>query len=165
MPPLPLPVEPVFPLISTLSGLCEYELVYIPLPQVLEYAAFVNEHIISIVMKASLKEGENPERIIIKSYNYNMASDKEVTLGELIELKKTDKNTVQKRIDEAIKTAYDNAIIIAEQFGNMYERDLKSDMYKVDSTEVYFLTDTGYIYVVYSYGNKDNTNVVDVIIF
>ena len=43
----------------------------------------------------------------------------------------------------------------------MYERDLKSEMYKVDNTECYFLTQDGYVYVVYSYGNSDYTNVVD----
>ncbi len=130
-----------------------------------DYAAYINEQIISLVVKASLKEGDNPEKIIVKTYNYNIAEDKEVTFDDLIKYKGTTKEFVQTTINDEIKTAYDNAVIIADQFGVMYERDLKSEMYKVDNTECYFLTQDGYVYVVYSYGNVDYTNVVDIIIF
>lgn len=130
-----------------------------------DYAAFINEQIISIVVKASLKEGDNPEKIIVKTYNYNILEDREVTLDEMITYKGTTVEYVQKTIDDEIKTAYDNAVIISEQFGYMYERDLKSDIYKVENTENYFLTQDGYVYIVYSYGNNEYTNVVDVIIF
>lgn len=130
-----------------------------------DYAAYINEQIISIVVKASLKEGDNPEKIIVKTYNYNILEDKEVTLEDLIKYKGTDVSFVQDTINAEIKTAYDNAVIISEQFGLMYERDLKSDIYKVENTENYFLTQDGYVYIVYSYGNNEYTNVVDVIIF
>lgn len=130
-----------------------------------DYAAYINEQVISIVVKASLKEGDKPEKIIVKTYNYNIAEDKEVTLDDLIKYKGTTNEFVQKTINDEIKTAYDNAVIIADQFGVMYERDLESDMYKLENTECYFLTQDGYVYVVYSYGNVDYTNVVDIIIF
>ena len=130
-----------------------------------DYAAYINEQILSIVVKASLREGENPEKIIVKTYNYNMLEDKEVSLEDLITYKGTSVEFVQNTINDEIKTAYDNAVIIADQFGHMYDRDLKSDMYKVENTENYFLTQDGYVYVVYSYGNKEYTNVVDIIIF
>ena len=130
-----------------------------------EYAAYINEQILSIVVKASLREGENPEKIIVKTYNYNMLEDKEVSLEDLITYKGTSVEFIQNTINDEIKTAYDNAVIIADQFGHMYDRDLKSDMYKVENTENYFLTQDGYVYVVYSYGNKEYTNVVDIIIF
>lgn len=130
-----------------------------------DYAAYINEQILSIVVKASLREGENPEKIIVKTYNYNMLEDKGVSLEDLITYKGTSVEFVQNTINDEIKTAYDNAVIIADQFGHMYDRDLKSDMYKVENTENYFLTQDGYVYVVYSYGNKEYTNVVDIIIF
>ena len=130
-----------------------------------DYAAYINEQILSIVVKASLREGENPEKIIVKTYNYNMLEDKEVSLEDLITYKGTSVEFIQNTINDEIKTAYDNAVIIADQFGHMYDRDLKSDMYKVENTENYFLTQDGYVYVVYSYGNKEYTNVVDIIIF
>ena len=94
-----------------------------------------------------------------------MLEDKEVSLEDLITYKGTSVEFIQNTINDEIKTAYDNAVIIADQFGHMYDRDLKSDMYKVENTENYFLTQDGYVYVVYSYGNKEYTNVVDIIIF
>ena len=130
-----------------------------------DYAAYINEQILSIVIKASVKEGENPEKIIIKTYNYNILEDKKVSFEDMIKYKGTDSKIVQEKINDEIKTAHDNAIIIAEQFGNMYNRDLNSEIYKVENTENYFLTQDGYVYVVYSYGNNEYTNVVDVIIF
>ena len=130
-----------------------------------DYAAYINEQILSIVIKASVKEGENPEKIIIKTYNYNILEDKKVSFDDMIKYKGTDGKIVQEKIKDEIKTAHDNAIIIAEQFGNMYNRDLNSEIYKVENTENYFLTQDGYVYVVYSYGNNEYTNVVDVIIF
>ena len=130
-----------------------------------DYAAYINEQILSIVIKASVKEEENPEKIIIKTYNYNILEDKKVSFDDMIKYKGTDGKIVQEKIKDEIKTAHDNAIIIAEQFGNMYNRDLNSEIYKVENTENYFLTQDGYVYVVYSYGNNEYTNVVDVIIF
>ena len=130
-----------------------------------DYAAYINEQILSIVIKASVKEGENPEKIIIKTYNYNILEDKKVSFDDMIKYKGTDSKIVQEKINYEINTDHDNAIIIAEQFGNMYNRDLNSEIYKVENTENYFLTQDGYVYVVYSYGNNEYTNVVDVIIF
>ena len=129
------------------------------------YAAYVNEQILSIVIKASLREGENPEKIIVKTYNYNMLEDKKVIIADLVKYKGTSLEYVQSMITDEIKIAYDNAVIIADQFGYMYNRDLKSEIYKVENTENYFLTQDGYVYIVYSYGNKEYTNVVDIIIF
>ena len=130
-----------------------------------DYAAYINNHILSIVVRASLRDGEQPEKIIVKTYNYSILDSKEVTINDLIKYKGVDKNVIQKTVKDEIKTAYDEAVIIAEQFGKMYERDLDSEMYLLDNTESYFLTQDGYVYLVYSYGNNEYTNVVDVIIF
>ena len=130
-----------------------------------DYAAYINNHILSIVVRASLKDGEQPEKIIVKTYNYSILDSKEVTIDDLIKYKGVAKEVIQKTVKDEIKTAHDEAIIIAEQFGKMYERDLNSGMYLLDNTENYFLTQDGYVYLVYSYGNNEYTNVVDVIIF
>ena len=34
------------------------------------YAAFVNEHILSVVVKSSLKEEGKSEKVVVKTYNY-----------------------------------------------------------------------------------------------
>lgn len=129
------------------------------------YAAFINNDILSLVIKASLKEENKSEKLMVKTYNYAISEAKEISLGDLISLKETTESEVQKTIDTDIKTAYTNAKIIAEQFGNLYERDLSSDIYKVENATTFFLTQDGYVYVVYAYGNNDYTNEMDLIIF
>lgn len=129
------------------------------------YQAFVNEDIVSVVIKASLKEGQKAEKVSIKTYNYSISADRQVSLKELIELKNTTVSTVQSTIDSEIKAAYTNAKIIAADYGNLYERDLGSDMYKVENATTFFLTDDGYVYIIYPYGNIDYTNEMDIVIF
>ncbi len=129
------------------------------------YAAFINNDVLSLVIKASLKEAEKSEKLIVKTYNYAISENRELSLNDLITLKETTDVEVQKTIDNDIKTAYTNAKIIAEQFGNLYERDLSSDIYKVENTSNFFLTQDGYVYIVYAYGNNDYTNEMDLIIF
>lgn len=129
------------------------------------YQAFVNEDIVSVVIKASLKEGQKAEKVSIKTYNYSISTDRQVSLKELIELKNTTVSTVQSTIDSEIKAAYTNAKIIAADYGNLYERDLGSDMYKVENATTFFLTDDGYVYIIYPYGNTDYTNEMDIVIF
>ncbi len=129
------------------------------------YQAFVNEDIVSVAIKATLKEGNKAEKVSIKTYNYSMSADRQVSLKDLVELKKTTVATVQSTINSEIKTAYNNAKIIAAEYGNLYERDLNSDIYKVENATTFFLTDDGYVYVIYAYGNKDYTNEMDIVIF
>lgn len=129
------------------------------------YASFINNDVLSVVIKASLKEADKSEKLMVKTYNYAISEDRELSLNDLITLKETTEDEVQKTIDNDVKTAYTNAKIIAEQFGNLYERDLTSDMYKVANTSTFFLTQDGYVYIVYAYGNNDYTNEMDLIIF
>jgi hypothetical protein len=129
------------------------------------YASFVNEDILSIVIKSSLKEENKAEKVSVKTYNYSIPEGKLKSLNDLIDLKGTTKEDVQKTIDNDIKTAYNNAKIIASEYGNLYERDLSSSIYKVDNTSTFFLTQDGYVYIVYAYGNNDYTNEMDLIIF
>ena len=129
------------------------------------YAAFVNNDILSIVIKASLKEENKAEKVSVKTYNYSISNEKLLTLEELIELKKTTKEVVQKSIDDEIQKVTKNLEIIASEYGTVYERNVNSDIYKIDSAKTYFLTDDGYVYIVYAYGNEEDTNEMDIVIF
>ncbi len=129
------------------------------------YASFINKDIISIAIKSSLKEEGKSEKLSVKTYNYSISEERLLPLTDLIKLKETTVDKVQNTINNDIKIAYNNARIIAEEFGNLYERDLSSDIYKVEKATTFFLTQEGYVYVVYAYGNNDYTNEMDVIIF
>ena len=129
------------------------------------YAAYINEDILSVAIKASLKEGNKSEKVSIKTYNYSLTGEKLLSLKDLITLKKDTVENIQSRITSEIKTAYTNAKIIAAEYGNLYERDVEGDMYKVENATTFFLTDDGYVYIVYAYGNNDYTNEMDIVIF
>lgn len=129
------------------------------------YVAYINKDILSIAIKSSIKEGSQSERIRIKTYNYSILAKKEVSLEDLIELKETTKKDVQKIIKEEIKVAYNNAKDLQSMGYPIYQRDLNNSMYNVENTNEYFVTQDGYVYVVYSYGNNAYTNEVDVVIF
>lgn len=129
------------------------------------YQAYVNSDYLSLVIKSVLKEEGKSEKVAIKTYTYSMAREKLVSLEDLIELKGTTKEIVQQTIEDEIKTAYDNAQIIASEYGAIYERDLSSNRYKIEASDVYFLTDDGYVYIVYPYGNDSYTNEMDIVIF
>lgn len=129
------------------------------------YASYINSDIISIVIKDALKEEGKAEKVGIKTYTYSMAREKLISINDLIELKKTTADEVQTSIDTEIKKQYENAKIIAEEYGTLYERDLNSDMYKLESSKEYFLTDDGYVYIIYPYGNDSYTNELDIVIF
>lgn len=129
------------------------------------YTAYINNDILSVAIKASLREGDKSEKVSIKTFNYSLSAERQVTLAELIELKEQTVENVQNKINSEIKTAYNNAKIIAAEYGNLYERDLDSEMYKVENALTYFLTADGYVYVLYPYGNADYTNEMDIVIF
>ena len=135
------------------------------------YAAFVNEDILSLVVKASLKEQGKSEKVTIKTYSYHLPEQKLLSLNDLLEysdllaVKELTLEGIQKIINEDIEKAYNNAKIIAADFGNLYERDLSSEIYKIENATTFFLTQDGYVYLVYAYGNKDYTNEMDIIIF
>lgn len=129
------------------------------------YVSYINEDVLSLVIKSSLKEQDKAEKVSVRTYNYSITDEKLYTLEDLIKYKETTKEDVQAIIDKDIRTAYNNAKIIAETYGNLYERDLSNTMYKVDNTDTFFLTQDGYVYIIYAYGNKDYTNEMDLIIF
>ena len=135
------------------------------------YAAFVNQDILSIVIKASLKEQNKSEKVTIKTYCYSIPENQLLSLNNVLEssnlltAKGLTLESMQNTINEEVKKAYNNAKIIAADFGNLYERDLSSDIYKIENTQNFFLTQDGYVYIVYAYGNNDYTNEKDIIIF
>ena len=55
------------------------------------YAAFINNDVLSLVIKSSLKETNKSEKLIVKTYNYAISEDREISLNDLITLKGTTK--------------------------------------------------------------------------
>ena len=129
------------------------------------YCTFVNGSNLSLVIRSSYKEQGKAEKVGIKTYNYNIVEDRLVTLDEIIKLKNTTNKEVQEIINKSIQEADAKVQALPKEYGNLFKRDLNSDIYKVENTENFFLTDDGNVYIVYAYGNIDETNEMDIVIF
>lgn len=129
-----------------------------------DYVTFINNNILSLVIKCTLKEGNNPQRAIVKTYNYDIYNDKMVTLDEILELKKIDKNNLQTRIINEVREKNENASTLAEQGYNIYVRDIRSDEYLIKNINTYYLGQDGNLYIIFAYGNNHFTETMDIII-
>lgn len=128
-----------------------------------DYVYSVNDTIISLVIRATLKEGNNPQRAIIKTYNYDVGSSTVVSLMEILEDKGLNKEQVQKQIIDIIREKNANSEVLASQGYNIYVRDLKSEEYKIENIQNYFISEDGHIYIVFAYGNQNYTETTDII--
>lgn len=129
------------------------------------YVGYINDNILSLVIKCTLKEGTNPQRTIIQTYNYNIDEDRLLSLDEIIQKRNLDKEKMQERITEEITKVSQQNTSIMEQGYNVYQRNPNNDMYKVENTPNFFLGKNKTLYLIYAYGNKENTSETDLIIF
>lgn len=70
-----------------------------------EYMSYINSNILSLVIKSTLKEGNNPQRIIIQTYNYNLSTNEEVTFSQMLEIKKLQEDEVKTSVLKAVQSA------------------------------------------------------------
>lgn len=138
----------------------------------LDYVAYVNKNVISLVIRCKYKDGSNPQRTIIKTYNYDIENDKLLNIADIIAYKNLNKEEMQKKVKEEIKQVKEEKELvnsqlenISEQKLNIYTRDEASLMYEVENTPDFFIGKNNYLYLVYAYGNNDYTSEMDLVIF
>lgn len=129
-----------------------------------EYVSYLNENILSLVIKSTLKEGNSAQRIIVQTYNYDIETGKKVTLNEILENNEINIKSVNKKIEEQVKEASKQAQEISEATGQIvYKRDLNNAMYITDNVSNFFVGKDGEIYIIYAYGNNSLTSEIDII--
>lgn len=129
-----------------------------------EYVAYLNDNILSLVIKSTLKEGENPQRIIVQTYNYDIKTGQKVLLNDILNARQIDTTKVNSKIEKVIKEANKNAEAISTALSqNIYKRDLNNAMYVTDNVNHFFVGLDGQIYIVYPYGNSNFTSEIDII--
>ena len=131
-----------------------------------DYIAYINENnILSIAIRSILKEGNNAQRTIIQTYNYDFQNNKEITLEELLKEKDLNKNNVENKVANKIKQEQAKVEELKKLGYNIFERDPSNDMYKVENTTEYFLGKDNFLYLIYAYGNENYTSELDLVIF
>ncbi len=131
----------------------------------LDYVVYVNNNILSLAIRCKYKDGANPQRNIIQTYNYDLENNKLVNIDEILNYKGLNKDEVQNKVLEEIKTQNAQIKTIKEQGYNVYERNEEDEMYKIENTPNFFLGENNCLYLVYAYGNNNFTSEMDLVIF
>ena len=129
-----------------------------------EYTAYVNENILSLVIRASLKEGTNIQRVIVQTYTYNLSTNEEMTLGNILNIEGKSTKDVQTEIYNTIKEAIDNSQNLSALGYSTVNRDINDSMYLVENSNNYFLGPDGVIYIIYAYGNASYSSEKDIVV-
>lgn len=129
-----------------------------------KYKAYINDNILSLVINSNLKEGENSQRTIIKTYNYNISSNEVLDINRILDYRTLSSKTVQSKIDSTIKDAAQTSQQYQELGYSKYLRDVNDDMYKVENTKVFFLGEGKSLYILYPYGNSNYTTELDLLV-
>ena len=129
----------------------------------IDYAAYINGDILSVIIKSSLKQGNDPQRIIVQTYNYNIKTKEKVTLSNIIEQKNIDEQKLKSKIDRALQTVKREEEILTQSGYSVYVRDLNSDVYKLENITNFFLDNDEKLYIIFAYGNQNFTSELDIV--
>ena len=128
-----------------------------------EYSSYIQDGILSLVIRANLKEGSNTQRVIIKTYNYSLEENKEVDLKYILNMEKVEESYAQNKIDEEIKNEQKKSDDLKALGYTIYERNTNDSSYKIENINEFYFHD-GSIYVIFAYGNDKFTSEVDIAI-
>ena len=129
----------------------------------LDYTSYINNNILSVAIKATIKEGDNPQRVIVQTYNYNLETNEKVALKDILEDRDIDETVVQNRIKTVVQNASNDANKMAESGYTVYQRDVNDDMYKIDNVANFIEGPNGELYIIFAYGNNNYTSEMDII--
>ena len=132
-----------------------------------KYKAYVNSNILSLIIKANLKEGVSNQRTFIKTYNINLTTYEQINITQLAEIKGLNNQTINAEIKQVVKNANKEAENLQTLGFSVYIRDENSEIYDIEKTKNLdcFLGKNQMMYIIYPYGNKDNTNEMDIVLF
>lgn len=129
-----------------------------------DFSAYVANNILSLVVRSTLKEGGNPQRDIVQTYNYDLVNHKKCTIDTMLELKGIDKKDASQKIKDEIKTVQQRVDELAKLGYSVYARDYTSDIYNINNVTDYFMGEDNTLYIVYAYGNLNHTSEMDIVV-
>lgn len=129
-----------------------------------DYSAYVSNNILSLVVKSTLKEGGNPQREIVQTYNYDLANQQICTIDAMLELKGITKKDATQKIEDEIQTVQERVEELAKLGYTVYQRDYTNDIYDINNVTEYFLGEDNALYIIYAYGNENHTSEMDIVV-
>lgn len=126
-----------------------------------DYAGFIYDNQLSLVIRSKMKVGNNTQDMIVKTYNIDLNTLKNLNLEEELSKRGYSVEKAEGIIKDAIKAKNKYAEDLKSSNLTPYERNVNSDMYKIENTTEFFITNKGDLYVVYSYGNSDSQDTTE----
>lgn len=130
-----------------------------------DYGAYVEDGILSIIIRSNLKEGTNTQRVIVQTYNYDLINNKEITIYDMLNLKNIDKNLANNKIKKEIQQSQEQIEQLKQLGYTIYERNLEDERYKIENATEFFIGQDEKLYIIYAYGNEEFTSEMDLVIF
>ena len=128
-----------------------------------KYKACIKENILSLIIYSDLKQSSSAQRVIVQTFNYDLSQNKTLTFEDAINEFKLKKNEVQTKINTDIQNEENKSEELIKLGYNVFSRDTKSDIYKVENISEYFIYNNN-IYVIFAYGNDKMTSEKDIVI-
>ena len=129
------------------------------------YISYINDNILSLAIKSTLKRGNNPQREIIQTYNYNLETGEKVELVDVLTKRNIVQSECQNKINQVVSKAQEEAQILVKYGYQVYNRDLSNSIYQLSNISNFFLGSTGELYIIFAYGNQNFTAEMDVVLY
>lgn len=129
------------------------------------YISYINDNILSLAIKSTLKRGNNPQREIIQTYNYNLETGEKVELVDILTKRNIVQSECQNKINQVVSKAQEEAQILVKSGYQVYNRDLSNSIYQLSNISNFFLGSTGELYIIFAYGNQNFTAEMDVVLY
>lgn len=130
-----------------------------------DYISYVNDNILSLVIKSTLKQGNNPQRVIVQAYNYNLETGEKVQLVDVLAKKNIIQSDCQNKIHEIVTKAQEEAQVLVQSGYTVYNRNLSDSMYQISNISTFFLGKNEELYIIFAYGNQNFTSEMDVVLY
>ena len=128
------------------------------------YSAYVSNNILSLVIRSTLKEGGNPQRDIVQTYNYDLIKHEKCTIDDMLQIKGITKKEAGQKIKDEIKSVGKRVEELGKLGYSVYARDYTSDIYNINNVTEYFLGKDNALYIIYAYGNLNHTSEMDIVV-
>ena len=130
-----------------------------------QYKAYLQNNILSLAIRSEYKEGSKSQKIIVDTYNYHVLEQREVKIDEVLKMKNIKNTDATKKIRNEIKATQEQNQALIDEGYSLYQRDYTSNMYDIMNCKQFLYGKNGMLYIIFPYGNEENTSEMDVVIF
>ena len=128
-----------------------------------KYEAYIENNILSLIIYSDLKQNTSAQRVIIQTFNFNLETNKKLTLEDIIKIYELNQQSVQNKINEEIKSEEKKSQDLKSLGYNVFSRNVDSDIYKIENATQFFVHNNN-LYIIFAYGNDKITSEKDIVV-